>query len=65
MTKRHKHPSLPSMSRPATGSNPQPASGQGTSFNDHSLAKVSPLTQQFEPTEASPIKQKKRMAGVS
>ena len=65
MTKRHKHPGLKEGSCPATGPSQPMASGQGTTFNDHSLVKVNPLNQQFEPTEASPIQQNKRMSGVS
>jgi hypothetical protein len=38
---------------------------QGQNLTDHNLVGVNPLTQQFEPTEASPIRQHKRMAGVS
>lgn len=33
-------------------------------FVGHDLAKVDPLKQQFEPTDANPVPQRKRMAGM-
>lgn len=42
-----------------------PATGQGTNYSSKDLCGVSPLQNQFEPTEASPIRSNKRMAGVS
>lgn len=34
-------------------------------YSDRSLANVSPLKQQFEPTDSSPIRQRQRMGGMS
>ena len=34
-----------------------------SSFKDRDLCKVNPLSEQFEPTEAEPIRQRARMAG--
>ena len=34
-----------------------------SSFTDRDLCKVSPLREQFEPTDAEPVSQRKRMAG--
>ena len=38
---------------------------QGQNFIDRDLVPVNPLVEQFEPTEAEPIVNTKRMAGVS
>jgi hypothetical protein len=38
---------------------------QGQNYTDRNLIGVSPLSEQFEPTDASPIKTRRRMAGVS
>lgn len=34
-----------------------------TSFKDHNLAAMNPLSNQFEPTESNPIRQHAQMAG--
>lgn len=34
-----------------------------TKFKDHKLAGISPNKQQFEPTEANPVRQHAQMAG--
>jgi len=34
-----------------------------TKFVDRDLTKVNPLTQQFEPTDACPVRQRVQMAG--
>lgn len=34
-------------------------------YTDRNLVPVNPLDQQFEPTDAYPVRQQKRMAGVS
>lgn len=37
---------------------------EGGKFVDRDLAKISPTKQQFEPTDAEPVNQHKRMAGA-
>ena len=40
------------------------AQGQGTTFTNPDIYKTDPLKNQFEPTDATPINQHKRMAGT-
>lgn len=42
----------------------QKPKGKGMTYNDYDPRKVSPNTQQFEPTEADPIPRRARQAGV-
>lgn len=48
------------------GKGPKMKQGNGASygdFTDRNLAKVSPVQEQFEPTEGEPVRQHARMAG--
>lgn len=38
--------------------------GEGQKFRDRNLMGVSPLKEQFEPTDSDPIRQHKKMAGM-
>ena len=40
-----------------------PKAGAGMMYKDRDLCSVSPLKEQFEPTEALPIRQHNKMAG--
>lgn len=42
----------------------QPKPAPGGKFRDRDLSKVNPLTEQFAPTPAEPIRQHARMAGA-
>lgn len=50
---------------PRSGYGTAPASTPGvpTKFQDRDLAGTSPLKEQFEPTEAAPVRQHYKMAG--
>lgn len=50
----------------APAKTPRMAKGndEGGKFVDRNLMKVNPLKEQFEPTDAEPVNQHKRMAGA-
>jgi hypothetical protein len=50
---------------PPKGEKLKQPSGKGMTFKDRDLCKVNPLSEQFEPTDATPISNHKQMGGIS
>lgn len=49
--------------QPKKAARPTPYGGERMAFNDRNLMGVSPLKEQFEPTDAQPVRQHYKMAG--
>lgn len=57
------YPQSKSKSPNKPGKRPYKVDSQAA-LQDRNLAAINPLDQQFEPTDAEPVRQKARMAGV-